>query len=106
MDSRHPFLRVRDHFAEQVGETGSAEFGGAGAVQVAVVDGFAVRWGAEAGRGGEAVDGGGAWRGEGPLLLLLLELGGLMREGLEVMGGGGGHHAFVFWVGLMEESRG
>lgn len=42
LDARHPFLRVDDHLAEQVGEAGSAQLRRAAAVQVAVVDGLAV----------------------------------------------------------------
>lgn len=49
LDARHPFLRVRHHFGEQVGKAGPAELGGAGPVQVAVVDGLPVRGRAETG---------------------------------------------------------
>lgn len=40
-------LSVDDHFGEQVGEAGAAELGGAGPIQVPVVDGLAVGGGAE-----------------------------------------------------------
>lgn len=43
LDARHPLLGVDDHFAEQVGEAGSAQLRRPAAVQVAVVDGLAVR---------------------------------------------------------------
>ena len=52
LDPRHPFLCIADHFAEEVGEAGAAELAGARAVEVPVVDRFAVRGSAEAwGRG-------------------------------------------------------
>ena len=66
MDSRHAVLGVDDHFSEQIGETGTAELGGAGAVQVAVVDCLAVGGCSEAGVGCGALLGGGlgvrVWR--------------------------------------------
>lgn len=43
------FVGVGDHFHEEEGEAGAAEFGTAAAVEVAVVDGFAVTGDAEAG---------------------------------------------------------
>lgn len=45
---RHALLGVGNHFREEVGEAGATELGGAGAVEVPVVDGFAVGGGAEA----------------------------------------------------------
>ena len=47
LNPRHPLLGVCHHLPEQVGETGAAEFRSPAAVQVAVVDRFAVRGGAE-----------------------------------------------------------
>lgn len=44
LNARHPLLRVDDHLAEQVGETGPAQLRRSAAVQVAVVDGLAVGW--------------------------------------------------------------
>ena len=84
MDARHAALGVGDYFGEEVGEAGAAELGGACAVEVSVVDCFAVGWGAEAGAGGS----GGV--GPGGVLLLLgggLESCGRSRE--EVEGGAG-----------------
>jgi len=52
LDPRHAFLRVAHHLGEKVGEAGAAELGGACAVQVAVVDGFAVGGVAQAGGAG------------------------------------------------------
>lgn len=52
LNARHPPLSIDDHFAEQVREAGAAELRIARAVQVAVVDGFAVGWRAETGGGG------------------------------------------------------
>lgn len=64
LNARHPFLRVRHHLAEQVGEAGPAELGRPRSVQVAVVDGLAVGGGPETGGGCGA-------NGERLLLLLL-----------------------------------
>lgn len=59
LNPRHSPLRIDDHFAEKVGETRAAELRIARAVQVAVVDCFAVGRGAETGgRGGEGGFGG------------------------------------------------
>lgn len=57
LDPGYFFLGVGYHFCEEVGEAGATELGGAGAVEVSVVDGFAVRWGAEAGLKGASVGG-------------------------------------------------
>jgi hypothetical protein len=48
LDTCYPPLCVRDHLGEEVGEAGLAELGRLGAVQRAVVDGFAVGWVAQA----------------------------------------------------------
>lgn len=52
LNARDPALSINNHFGEQVRETSAAELPRARAVQVAVVDGFAVGWGAQAGGGG------------------------------------------------------
>lgn len=57
LDARHAFLRVAHDLGEEVGEAGAAELGGPRAVEVAVVDGFAV--------GGVAKAGGAAGLGDG-----------------------------------------
>ncbi len=44
LDACYPALSVADHFGEEVGEAGLAELGRLGAVQWAVVDGFAIGW--------------------------------------------------------------
>ena len=44
-----PFLRIRDHFTEQICEAGTTELGGTGAIEVPIVDGLAVGGGAETG---------------------------------------------------------
>ena len=52
LDPGYAFLCVADHFAEEVGEAGAAELAGARAVEVPVIDCFAVGGSAEAwGRG-------------------------------------------------------
>lgn len=63
LNPRHAPLSVNDHFAEEVGETGAVELRIARAVQVAVVDRFAVGWRAETGGagGGGGGGGGGGW---------------------------------------------
>lgn len=50
LNPRHPPLGIDDHFAEQVCETGTTELRIASAVQIPVVDCFAIRRCAEAGR--------------------------------------------------------
>jgi len=67
LDPGHAFLRVAYHLGEEVGEAGAAELGGPCAVQVAVVDAFAVGGVAQAGgaglgsgAGGRCLRGGGA----------------------------------------------
>lgn len=50
LDPSHAFLRVAHHLGEEVGEAGAAELGGPRAVEVAVVDAFAVGGVAEGGR--------------------------------------------------------
>ena len=40
---RHPPLRIADHFRKEVTEAGAAELCGSGPVQIAIVNGFAVR---------------------------------------------------------------
>lgn len=47
LDTGDAFLGVANHLTEEIGETCPAEFRGAGAVEVPIIDGFAVRWGAE-----------------------------------------------------------
>ncbi len=52
LDPGHAFLCVAHHLGEEVGEAGAAELGGPCAVQVAVVDAFAVGGAAQAGGAG------------------------------------------------------
>lgn len=42
LDISHAFLSIGYHLCEQVGETGATELGRACAVEVPVIDGFAV----------------------------------------------------------------
>ena len=42
LDPGYLLLRVGYDFCEEVGEAGSTQLGGAGAVEVSVIDGFAV----------------------------------------------------------------
>lgn len=47
LDPGHAFLSIAHHLTEEVGEARTAELRGAGAVEVPVIDGFAVGGGAE-----------------------------------------------------------
>lgn len=42
-----PFLSIADHLTEKVCETRPTELCGAGTIEIPVIDGFPVRWGAE-----------------------------------------------------------
>ena len=42
LDPGHAFLGIGHHFAEEVGEAGTAELAGAGPVEIPVVDCFAI----------------------------------------------------------------
>lgn len=77
MDTGDAFLSIGHHLAEEVGEAGAAELGGACAVEVSVVNCFAVGGGAEAGvlllglwgsalGGGLLLEGCGRGKGFGP----------------------------------------
>lgn len=61
--SSDPLLGIAHHFTEEVGEACSAELCGAGPVEVSIINGFAVRGGAELLRsslgGGRLLGGGG-----------------------------------------------
>lgn len=60
LDSLHALLRICDHLGEQKGKAGLAELGRLGAVERAVIDGFAIAGHAEAGifaRGGAGGEG-------------------------------------------------
>lgn len=65
LDSCYPFLRIADHLTEEVGEAGAAELGRPRAVEVPVIDGFAVGGGAEAVCGGGGADEGRGGRSGG-----------------------------------------
>lgn len=58
LDSLYALLRICDHLGEQKGKAGLAELGRLGAIERAVVDGFAIAGHAEAGIFAR----GGAWR--------------------------------------------
>lgn len=47
LDSCDPFLSIANHLTEKVCETRPTELCGAGAIEIPVIDGFPVRWGAE-----------------------------------------------------------
>lgn len=91
MDAAHVGLCVGNYFREEVGEGRAGEFGVAGAVEVAVVDGFP---------GGRVAEAGG-----GLLLLLGLGMGALLL--LLVLGGALGAEVGVVWsVVLLRVGRG
>lgn len=90
LDPRHATLGIGDHLAEEKGKGGAAQLAVAAAIQVSIVDGFAV--------GGDAQAGTGTGQGRGLDLL-----GGMVLVFLRWGGGGGGcsaegEHGVVSWL--------